>query len=153
MGEDFKSIPEATCGIAFFATPHQGSDIGKLGEIAAIISKEVNQNSSDSLLESMKKDSLYSDDLANQFRHQLFNYYFLSFYERLRSKETGCLVRVSHVLMAALCTDVNRSWIRNLPSWASLATRKSKYQWKQIIPLFASSQVLIHLIIKLFEED
>jgi hypothetical protein len=93
MGEKFNSIPRATYGIAFFATPHQSSDLGtKLGEIASNISKEVVKNPSLAFLESMKKDSLYSEQLADSFQQQLFNYAVLSFYETLPSKGTGYLV-------------------------------------------------------------
>jgi hypothetical protein len=109
MSVEFNSIPKATKGIAFFATPHQGSDIGKLGEIAAIMNTEVVRNKkSTSLLESIKKDSLYSDDLSNQFRHQLLNYRVLSFYERRESKETGCLVSTPQSLEASFA-ELNRS--------------------------------------------
>jgi hypothetical protein len=102
MGEMYNSIPRATYGIAFFATPHQSNDLGtKLGEIASNISKEVVQNPSLIVLERMKKDSLYSEQLGFSFQQQLFNYAVLSFYETLPSKGTRCLVRDVDILFPA----------------------------------------------------
>ncbi len=43
-------------------------------------------------MESLKKDSLFSDGLAEDFRHLLEDYYVLSFFETLPTKKLG-LVR------------------------------------------------------------
>lgn len=103
MGEVCNSIPRATYGIAFFATPHQSSDLGtKLGEIASNISKEVVHNPSLVVLERMKKDPLYSEQLGYSFQQQLFNYAVISFYETRPSKEMRCLVREVDRLLSAV---------------------------------------------------
>lgn len=44
-------------------------------------------------MEALKKDSLFSDTLVEDFRHQLEDYYILSFFETLPMKTLG-LVRI-----------------------------------------------------------
>lgn len=92
LDDSYKSIREATYGIAFFGTPHQGGNFVKLGEIAASITRGVLRNPSNTLMEALKKDSLFSDTLVGDFRHQLEDYYVLSFYETRPIRKLG-LVR------------------------------------------------------------
>ena len=82
------NIREATYGIAFFGTPHQGANDVKLGSIAASIVRSVSRNPQNTFLEALKKDSLFSDIVAENFRHQLEDYYVLSFVE---TRPTGNL--------------------------------------------------------------
>lgn len=79
----------ATYGIAFFSTPHQGGNYAKLGDIVATIARGVLRNPSNSFLKFLKKDSFTSQDLIYDFRHQLEDYYFISFYETLPLGKIG----------------------------------------------------------------
>jgi hypothetical protein len=84
-----KTIRDATYGIAFFGTPHQGGNFAKLGDIAAAIVRGVLGNVKNSFMEALKKGSLFSDAEADDFRHQLEDYYVLSFYETLQTGKFG----------------------------------------------------------------
>ncbi|MCJ1270174.1 hypothetical protein MMC22_010070 [Lobaria immixta] len=92
LDDSYKSIREATYGIAFFGTPHQGGNFAKLGDIAASIVRGVLRNPSNTFMESLKKDSLFSDTLAGDFRHQLEDYHVLSFFETLPMGKMGLIV-------------------------------------------------------------
>jgi len=89
LDESYKSIREATYGIAFFGTPHQGGNHAKLGNIATSILQSVLRNPANTFMEALKKDSLFSDNLAGDFRHQLEDYYVLSFFETLPTGRLG----------------------------------------------------------------
>ena len=67
LNDSYKSIREATYGIAFFGTPHRGGNFVKLGDIAASIVRGVLQNPSNTFMEALKKDSLFSDTLVGDF--------------------------------------------------------------------------------------
>ncbi|MCJ1240785.1 hypothetical protein MMC14_008789 [Varicellaria rhodocarpa] len=92
LDDSYKSIREATYGIAFFGTPHQGGNFAKLGDIAASITRGVLRNPSNTFMEALKKDSLFSDTLVEDFRHQLEDYYVLSFFETLPMGKLGLIV-------------------------------------------------------------
>lgn len=92
LDDSYKSLRDATYGIAFFGTPHQGGNSAKLGAIAASIARGVLQNPSNTFMKALKKDSLFSDSLVRDFRHQLEDYYVLSFVETLPKGKLG-LVR------------------------------------------------------------
>lgn len=85
----YEAIRNATYGIAFFGTPHQGGNFAKLGDIVASIMRGVLQNPKNTFIEALKKDSLFSDTLIDDFRHQLEDYYVLSFYETLPMGKLG----------------------------------------------------------------
>ncbi|KAA6415622.1 MAG: hypothetical protein FRX48_00338 [Lasallia pustulata] len=76
LDDSYKSIREATYGIAFFGTPHQGGNFAKLGDIAA----------------SIIRGTLFSDALVGDFRHQLEDYHVLSFFETLPMGRLGLIV-------------------------------------------------------------
>ncbi|KAA6408308.1 MAG: hypothetical protein FRX48_08050 [Lasallia pustulata] len=92
LDDSYKSIREATYGIAFFGTPHQGGNFAKLGDIPASIIRGVLQNPSSTFMEALKKDSLFSDTLVGDFRHQLEDYHVLSFFETLPMGRLGLIV-------------------------------------------------------------
>ncbi|MCJ1231813.1 hypothetical protein MMC12_008492, partial [Toensbergia leucococca] len=92
LDDSYKSICEATYGIAFFGTPHQRGNFAKLGDIAASIVRGVLRNPSNTFMEALKKDSLFSDTLLGDFRHQLEDYYVLSFFETLPMGKLGLIV-------------------------------------------------------------
>ncbi|KAI9774757.1 MAG: hypothetical protein M1839_001624 [Geoglossum umbratile] len=90
--ERYSSIKNATYGIVFFGTPHQGGNLASLGNIAASIARLCLRNPPNSFMEALEKDSLFADELAQDFREQLEDYYVLSFYETLPFKKLGLIV-------------------------------------------------------------
>jgi hypothetical protein len=58
------------------------------------------QNPKNTFMEALKKDSLFSDTLMDDFRHQLEDYYVLSFFETLPMGKFG-LVCISTRYLAA----------------------------------------------------
>ena len=89
LDDSYKAIRGATYGIAFFGTPHQGGNFAKLGDIAASIVRGVIRNPKNTFMEVLKKDSLFSDALVDDFRHQLEDYHILSFFETLPMGKLG----------------------------------------------------------------
>ena len=83
LDDSYRSIREATHGIAFFGTPHQGGNSAKLGDIAASIVRGILRNPPNTFMEALKKDSLFSNDIVEDFRHSLEDYYVVSFFETL----------------------------------------------------------------------
>jgi len=76
----------------FFATPHQGGNYGKLGDLAAKVVKAVLHNPNNNFMEALKKDSLFSNEIVENFKHQLEDYRILSFYESIPLKTVGIIV-------------------------------------------------------------
>jgi hypothetical protein len=111
LGDKYSSIRDATYGLVFFATPHQGGNYTGLGDIAAKIVRGILRNPSNTFMESLKKDRLYSDELIQNFRHQLENYYVLSFSETLPFKKVGLVSTMAGLMI--IIADFDRSLIRN----------------------------------------
>jgi hypothetical protein len=89
LDDSYKAIRDATYGIAFFGTPHQGGNFATLGDIAASIVRGVLWSPTNTFIKALKKDSLFSDTLIDDFRHQLEDYYVLSFFETLPMRKLG----------------------------------------------------------------
>ena len=70
-------------GLAFFGTPHEGGDerLVALGATTARIASALHVQPSNDLIETLKKGSLFSDLLAEQWRHHLESYRLVSFWE------------------------------------------------------------------------
>ncbi|MCJ1383288.1 hypothetical protein MMC17_006401 [Xylographa soralifera] len=92
LDDTYKSVRAATYGIAFFSTPHQGGDFAKLEDIATSIVRGILRKPSNSFLEALTRDSLFSNNLADDFRHSLEDYYVLSFFETLPMGKSGLIV-------------------------------------------------------------
>lgn len=91
----YKQIRIATYGIAFFATPHQGGNHVRLGEVVSTIARAVLRNPKNTFLEALKRNSAFADSLTQHFRHQLEDYYILSFFETRPLGKLG-IVRSTH---------------------------------------------------------
>jgi hypothetical protein len=89
LDDTYRAIRDATYGIAFFGTPHQGGNFTKLGDIASTIARGVLRNPKNTFMEALKADTLFADDLIKDFRQQLEDYYVLSFFETLPFKKLG----------------------------------------------------------------
>ncbi|KAJ5004002.1 hypothetical protein K4K48_010694 [Colletotrichum sp. SAR 10_66] len=79
----YQQIRDATYGLVFFATPHHGSDYANLGGVAATIARAVLRTPKNPLLDSLKRDSLFSETQRKNFRHRLEDFKIISFYETL----------------------------------------------------------------------
>lgn len=95
----YGSIPEATYvetseskaqfidgeryGIAFFGTPHRGGNGASLGKVVASIIRRTLWNPANDFMSFLRKDSRLANDLTEEFRHDLEDYYYLSFFETI----------------------------------------------------------------------
>ncbi len=135
----YEPIRCATYGIAFFGTPHRGGEFVKLGDIAATIARGLLRNPKNTFLEALKADSLFADDLVQDFRQQLEDYYVLSIYE---TKRMGSLGVVSGVWSKPMDEAyVCRSSSKNRPRSASLENVKPKLPSMLITRMYANFQV------------
>jgi hypothetical protein len=73
-------------GLLFFGTPHKGgntdSNMIKMGFIAAKIAQFLGFSINDSIVQALKPGSLFVDILKEAFRHQLEQYFIVSFWEQ-----------------------------------------------------------------------
>jgi hypothetical protein len=79
-----------TCrfGLVFFGTPHAGPSndlMTKFGKACVAIAQSMPWNVSNDIMEALKKGSLFSDVLEDDWKHQLGKYHFVSFYEGIGS--------------------------------------------------------------------
>lgn len=81
----YRSISNSTFGLVFFATLHKGGNHAELGDVAASIARFILQQPNNTLMESLKKHSLFADDIVRGFRNRLDDYQIVSFYETLNS--------------------------------------------------------------------
>lgn len=77
----YDPIRLATHGIVFFATPHQGGNFAGLGKILAEIINRSVRNPPNKLLKALQQESDFLVKLDSDFRHQLEEYSFVSFFE------------------------------------------------------------------------
>jgi hypothetical protein len=92
LNPTYSSIVNSTCGIAFFGTPHRGSNHAKLGAMAASIARTVFRNPKNTFMKALKS-SLFAEIIRVDYSQQLMDYKFLSFYETLSQGKLGL---VSH---------------------------------------------------------
>ncbi|KAK4188864.1 hypothetical protein QBC35DRAFT_495003 [Podospora australis] len=78
----YTEIRNATTGLAFFATPHNGGDwkLVSLGSVAAKIATATGFQQGDDVLETLKQGSIFSDIMHELFRQQLMKYDIISFW-------------------------------------------------------------------------
>lgn len=78
----YKSIKEATSGLIFFATPHNGGDqmLVTLGGLAAKMAKSLGFRKGDNLVKVLESGNMFSDIMSEHFRHQLLAYDIVSFW-------------------------------------------------------------------------
>lgn len=79
--------------MVFFGTPHRGGEGTSLGSVAASVAKFVLRNPSNSLMESLKKESFLADMLNEDFANQYERYQIVSFYETKPMRKTRNIVR------------------------------------------------------------
>lgn len=106
--ENYGSIKDATKGLMFFATPHNGGDwkLVSLGGMAAKIATSIGFQNGEDVLETLKTGSLFSEIMQEQWRHRLLEYNIVSFWGALdnvsNTKKTG-YVTSYHICRSFLC--------------------------------------------------
>ncbi|KAH6669960.1 hypothetical protein B0J14DRAFT_545730 [Halenospora varia] len=81
---EYREVKEATRCLAFFGTPHGGpsDDLGiRFAKACVAIVHALPGIPSNDIMEALKKGSLFSDVLQENWRHQLGQYSIVSFYE------------------------------------------------------------------------
>ncbi|KAK6956941.1 hypothetical protein Daesc_002223 [Daldinia eschscholtzii] len=83
----YTPIKFATKGLVFFATPHYGGDgrLVTIGDVAYKIATSLGFQKGGDVLETLKRKSIFSDILHEQWRHQLEQYHIVSFWGTLDS--------------------------------------------------------------------
>jgi hypothetical protein len=84
LDDKYASIRKATFGLVFFATPHHGGNFANVGDLAANIARSVLWNPKNTFMDNLKHNSIFSERLRDDFRHQLEDFKILSFYETKR---------------------------------------------------------------------
>jgi hypothetical protein len=139
LDKTYNTILRATYALAFFGTPHQGGNLVKFGDIAATIARKLFRNPSNTFLAALRAESLFADDLVQDFRQQLENYRLLSFYE---TKPTGGLGVVSEAWLEVTSKAyVCRSSTKSRPLLAFLEDAKTKLPSMLITRMSASFHV------------
>jgi hypothetical protein len=85
----FGTIKDATYGLVFFATPHRGGNGVTLAKLAAQVVTGVSGSSRNDLLRSLQGNSLFNEESAEYFRHQLEDYHVLSLSETKKTRYKG----------------------------------------------------------------
>ena len=96
--DSYKSIRETIYKIIFFSIFYQENNFTKLGNIAASIIKSILRNPLNIFIKTLKKDLLFSNILIKDFRHQLKDYYVLSFFKTLLIGRLG-LIRIKAYIL------------------------------------------------------
>jgi hypothetical protein len=75
--------------LVFFATPHRGGNNAELGDVAAKIARVFSHSPSSSVMESLKANSFFADDLRRDFELRASDFSILTFYETLPKGVAG----------------------------------------------------------------
>ena len=94
----YSNVRNATYGLVFFAVPHQGGHGATLGAIAKNIVLSVNGDSRNDLVESLKENSLFQENQAMLFKHQLEDYQVVSIIEDRPTKLIKFLGRATSLV-------------------------------------------------------
>jgi hypothetical protein len=77
----YENISKSTYGLVFFGVPHQGGNGAGIGVIAKNLVASITGNAHNSLVESLKENSVFSDTQRKLFKDQLLNYRIMTFVE------------------------------------------------------------------------
>ena len=78
---NYGCIRVSTKGLVFFATPHAGGNLAGLADVAANFTSAMTGSAKNSLLKTLKQNSLLNEISKDHFRPQLGDYKVLSFIE------------------------------------------------------------------------
>ncbi|KAB5557932.1 hypothetical protein GE09DRAFT_93575 [Coniochaeta sp. 2T2.1] len=78
----YASIKNATSGLAFFATPHDGGEsrLVRLGKMASKIAMTAGFQKGDHLIDVLENGSMFADIMQEHWRHQLLEYDIVTFW-------------------------------------------------------------------------
>lgn len=88
----YQAIHQATYGMAFFGTPHNGSKLASLASVVANVFSVAIGNRQPSFMEALGRNSLFADVIREDFRHGLEQFNVLSYYETKPSDNMPGLV-------------------------------------------------------------
>lgn len=106
--DTYTTLRKATCGLVFFAVPHQGGHGAGLGAIARNIVLSMTGDAKNDIVESLKSNSLFQETQATFFKHQLENYQIVSVYENRPTKLTRFLGKATALVSSNLCRPHQR---------------------------------------------
>lgn len=106
--DTYITLRKATCGLVFFAVPHQGGHGAGLGAIAKNIVLSMTGDAKNDIVESLKSNSLFQETQATFFKHQLENYQIVSVYENRPTKLTRFLGKATALVSSNLCRPHQR---------------------------------------------
>ena len=131
-------------GIAFFGTPHEGGDerLVALGAAAARIASALHVQPSNDLIETLKKGSLFSDILAEQWRHHLESYQLVSFWEGIGDVGLNTDSLGNELISA-------RSSRRIVPLSACLAVERTLSGWRHPTVTYVVSMNMTRITLSL----
>ena len=86
----YEPIKNATKGLAFFATPHNGGNtlLVSIGGVVAKIAVHLGFQKGDDLVETLNDGSIFSDIMQEQWKHRLLEYDIVSFWGTLDDVST-----------------------------------------------------------------
>jgi hypothetical protein len=108
LGHTYQSIQMATYGIAFFGTPHRGSQLAKLGETVAKAVRAFLRTPNNTFINALKENDLYANELSANFSQLLEDYKYINFYETLPLRSLGIVCRRTNPLLLLLFTITNK---------------------------------------------
>ncbi|KAL8388979.1 hypothetical protein RB595_008888 [Gaeumannomyces hyphopodioides] len=88
----YEKIQASIFGIAFFGCPHRGGNQATLGNAVAKVARALLGKSGNSFIEALKRGSLFSDTISDDFRQVAEPLRFLSFYETKPLGRIGVVV-------------------------------------------------------------
>ncbi|KAL9132774.1 MAG: hypothetical protein Q9175_006049 [Cornicularia normoerica] len=99
----YTHLRKATYGLVFFAVPHQGGHGAGLGAIAKNIVLSLTGDAKNDIIESLKSNSLFQENQAAFFKHQLEDYQIVSVYEDMPTKLTKVFGKTTALVI--YCSD------------------------------------------------
>lgn len=122
INSKYTPIKDATSGLVFFATPHNGGDwkLVSLGGLAAKIATSAGFQKGDNVLKTLKAGSIFSDIMQEQWRHQLLRYDIISFW----GSKDGVSV-LDWRSESVILIRPNRSFPRKARGWDCQATART----------------------------
>ena len=77
----YNQLLKSTQGVVFFATPHQGSDKAKYGDVLATVAAAVTQKAKTTMAAALREKSDFLFRLTDSFKFQTSSLKIVSFYE------------------------------------------------------------------------
>jgi hypothetical protein len=86
-------LKDFTAALAFFGTPHRGGNGVAFGKLVVNVASAITGEVKNPLLSILSKDSSQLEDITRNFRSQLEDYHFLSFFETKKMKKPNSALR------------------------------------------------------------